>query len=76
MYYFLFLIRFQVILGVIDVARSRIETVEEIRDHIADVLQYIPKERLIISPDCGLIYLTRDMIEQKLRNMVAAARMF
>ena len=69
-------ISFQVVLGVIDVASSRIETVEEIREHIADVLKYIPKERLIIAPDCGLIYLNEEMILQKITNMVTAARQF
>ena len=69
-------ISFQVVLGVIDVASSRIETVEEIRDHISDVLKYIPKERLVIAPDCGLVYLNEDMILKKITNMVAAARQF
>ena len=49
---------------------------EEIREHIGDVLQYIPKDRLIIAPDCGLIFLPMDIAEKKLRNMVEAANSF
>ena len=66
----------QIVLGVIDVVKSRVESVDEIRDHIADVLQYIPKERLIVAPDCGLIFLPMDIAEKKLRNMVEAANSF
>jgi len=65
-----------IVLGVLDVVRSRIESVEEIRDHIRDVLQYIPKERLMVAPDCGLIFLPIDIAEKKLRNMVEAANSF
>ena len=49
---------------------------EEIREHIADVLQYIPKDRLIVAPDCGMIFLPIEIAEKKLRNMVEAAKSF
>ncbi|MDC0864768.1 cobalamin-independent methionine synthase II family protein [Rickettsiaceae bacterium] len=58
-----------VILGVIDIGKSRIETVDEIKDHINYVLQYIPAERLMIAPDCGLGLLSNEMVDAKLRNM-------
>ena len=64
------------VLGVIDVVKSRVETVEEIRQHISNVLKYIPKERLIIAPDCGMLFLPLDLAEQKLTNMVEAASLF
>jgi len=63
-----------VILGCIDVARSRVESVEEIQKHIEDVLQYVPRERLVVAPDCGLIMLPDDVMRQKMKNMTAAAR--
>ena len=66
----------QVMLGVVDVASSRVETVEEIRQHIAEVLEFIPPERLIIAPDCGLLFLSMDLAKQKLTNMVKAAKLF
>ena len=56
--------------------KSRVETVEEIQDHISEVLKYIPKDQLIIAPDCGMIFLSLDLAEQKLTNMVKAANSF
>ena len=42
---------------------------EEIKDRIYNVLQYIPSDRLIIGPDCGLAMLPKDICIQKLKNM-------
>eukprot|EP00794_Sanderia_malayensis_P017627 gene17627-19381_t len=66
--------KIKVILGVIDVVKSRLETVEEVRAHIQDVLKYIPAERLMVAPDCGLIFLPMELAEKKLKNMVEAAK--
>eukprot|EP00795_Rhopilema_esculentum_P013414 gene13414-4280_t len=68
--------KIKIVLGVIDVVKSRVETVDEICDHISDVLKYIPKERLIVAPDCGMIFLPLNLAEQKLTNMVKAAERF
>ncbi|XP_065052240.1 5-methyltetrahydropteroyltriglutamate--homocysteine methyltransferase-like [Rhopilema esculentum] len=68
--------KMKIVLGVIDVVKSRLETVEEIRKHISDVLEYLPRERLIIAPDCGLIFLPINLVENKLANMVKAASSF
>ncbi|XP_057304905.1 5-methyltetrahydropteroyltriglutamate--homocysteine methyltransferase-like [Hydractinia symbiolongicarpus] len=65
-----------IILGVIDVVKSRVETVDEIKNHIKEVLDYIPLTRLVIAPDCGLIFLPQDILEKKLKNMVEAAKSF
>jgi len=63
-----------IILGCVDVARSRVESVEEIAEHIKEVLKYHPREKLIVAPDCGLIMLPEDIMKQKLKNMVQAAK--
>lgn len=63
-----------VILGVVDAAKSRIETVEEVRNRLATALQYVDEFRLIAAPDCGLGFLTRQMAIAKLRVMSIAAR--
>jgi len=65
-----------IILGVVTVARSRIETVEEIKKRVDEALKYIDSERLVLAPDCGLGFLTEDMITQKITNMVEAAKSF
>lgn len=64
----------KVILGVIGIARSRIEPVEEISARLAQALEHIDAERLIAGPDCGLIMLDRPTATAKLRNLVAAAK--
>jgi hypothetical protein len=38
-------------LGVIGIARSRIESVEEIASHLQKALNHIDKERLMAAPD-------------------------
>ncbi len=62
-----------VMLGVIAIARSRVETVEEVRARLQAALAHIDRERLMAAPDCGLGLLTRDQVRAKLRVMAAAA---
>lgn len=64
----------KVILGVIGIARTRIEPVEEITARLAQALNHIDAERLIAGPDCGLIMLDRPTAMAKLKNLVAAAK--
>ena len=63
-----------VIFGVVAVARSRVEPVEEIRFRLQQALEHIDAERLIAAPDCGLGMLDRKTVIAKLRNMVQAAK--
>lgn len=63
-----------VMLGVIKVASSKIETAEEIEARVREALQFIPPSRLILAPDCGLAMLPDDTIDAKLRSLVAATR--
>ncbi|XP_030850694.1 uncharacterized protein LOC115918019 [Strongylocentrotus purpuratus] len=65
----------KVILGSVAVARSRVETVEEIRSRLRDVLKHLPAaDHLIVAPDCGLGFLPKDILRAKLANMVEAAQ--
>ncbi|MCH7555417.1 MAG: cobalamin-independent methionine synthase II family protein [Proteobacteria bacterium] len=64
----------KVILGVVGIARTRIEPVEEIRARLTQALEHIDAERLIAGPDCGLIMLERPTAMAKLANLVAAAQ--
>ena len=66
----------KIIFGLIKIASSEIEEVEEIRTRIKDCLNHIDAERLIAAPDCGLGYLSRDMAKIKLRNLSTAAKSF
>ena len=64
----------KVIFGAIKVARSAIESVEEIEARVREALKYIDGERLILAPDCGLGFLTEKMINEKIGNMVKVAK--
>jgi len=65
--------RTTVIFGVVAIASSRIETVEEIRQRLEAALGHIDAHRLIAAPDCGLGMLSRDMVMAKLSNLSEAA---
>ena len=62
-----------VILGVITIASSHVETSEQIHDRLQHALRHIDPDRLLAGPDCGLMMLGRELAMAKLRNMCAAA---
>ena len=64
--------RTTVILGVLAIARSRVETVAEVEHRLAEALVHIPPERLAAAPDCGLGFLGRDLARRKLAVMCDA----
>ena len=64
-----------IILGVIGIARSRIESVEEVASRLQKAAEHIDKERLMAAPDCGLGMLSRRPVKAKLANMVKAAQL-
>ncbi len=66
--------RTTIILGVVNIALTRVETAEEIRARLIAALNHIDHDQLIAAPDCGLIMLDRETAVAKLRNLVAAAR--
>jgi 5-methyltetrahydropteroyltriglutamate--homocysteine methyltransferase len=58
-------------LGVIDVKNSEVEAAELVAARIRRALEYVPAERLMVNPDCGLRHLAPEVARQKLRAMVA-----
>ena len=63
-----------VIFGVVAIAKSRVESVDEIRERLLAALNHIDADRLIAAPDCGLGILGRELSMAKLKNMSEAAR--
>ncbi|MDH3860024.1 MAG: 5-methyltetrahydropteroyltriglutamate--homocysteine methyltransferase, partial [Gammaproteobacteria bacterium] len=63
-----------VILGVVTIANSRIESSEYIQQRLESALQHIDAGRLLAAPDCGLMMLGRDRAMAKLKNMCSAAQ--
>ncbi|XP_033639156.1 5-methyltetrahydropteroyltriglutamate--homocysteine methyltransferase-like [Asterias rubens] len=64
----------RIILGSVTIASSKVESVDEIRERLKNALQFIPSDRLVVAPDCGLAFLPHDIMRQKLLNMVEAAK--
>jgi 5-methyltetrahydropteroyltriglutamate--homocysteine methyltransferase len=62
-----------IILGVLDLSDGRIESPENIAAKVREALRYVPPERLLVAPDCGMKYLPRAVAYQKLRAMVLGA---
>jgi len=60
-------------LGVIDVKNPEVEAPELVASRIRRALEYVPADRLMINPDCGLRHLAPDVARRKLRAMVAGA---
>ena len=57
--------------GVIDVKTSEVESAELVASRIRRALEYLPADRLMINPDCGLRHLPPEVARRKLRAMVA-----
>jgi 5-methyltetrahydropteroyltriglutamate--homocysteine methyltransferase len=64
-----------IMLGVIDLADPAVETPELVAQRIRDGLRYVPAERLVPAPDCGMKYLARDVAFGKLQALSAGAAM-
>jgi 5-methyltetrahydropteroyltriglutamate--homocysteine methyltransferase len=64
-----------IMLGVIDLGDPAVETPELVAQRIRDALRYVPAERLVPAPDCGMKYLARDVAFGKLRALSAGAAM-
>jgi 5-methyltetrahydropteroyltriglutamate--homocysteine methyltransferase len=62
-----------IMLGVIDLANETPETPEIVAARIRRALPYVPAERLVIAPDCGMKYLSRASAFAKMQAMVAGA---
>ena len=56
--------------GVIDLRDTSIETPETVAARIEAALEFMPEDRLVVAPDCGMKYLTREVAYGKLSNMV------
>jgi 5-methyltetrahydropteroyltriglutamate--homocysteine methyltransferase len=64
-----------VLAGVIDVATDKVETPEEIAGVIKDVMQFVPKEKIVASTNCGMAPMRRDIAEAKLVALGAGAKL-
>lgn len=63
----------KVMLGVIDLNDSEVETPLKIADRIRAGLKYLPPDKLLPAPDCGMKYLPRATAFGKLKALVDGA---
>jgi 5-methyltetrahydropteroyltriglutamate--homocysteine methyltransferase len=59
--------------GVIDVKRVEVEQADLVAERIRRALEFVPPDRLVVNPDCGLRHVPAEAARAKLRAMVAGA---
>jgi 5-methyltetrahydropteroyltriglutamate--homocysteine methyltransferase len=62
-----------IILGVIDLADRTVETPDIVAQRIRAALAYVPAERLVAAPDCGMKYLPRAVAFGKMQALADGA---
>jgi 5-methyltetrahydropteroyltriglutamate--homocysteine methyltransferase len=63
-----------ILLGVLDLGSDEAESPEVVAERIRRALAVTGPERLVVAPDCGMKYLSRELAFRKLEAMVAGAR--
>ena len=62
-----------IIVGVLDLSTPEIESPQVVAARIRKALLHVSPERVIVAPDCGLKYLSREVADGKMRAMVEGA---
>jgi 5-methyltetrahydropteroyltriglutamate--homocysteine methyltransferase len=65
----------KILLGCIDLSDMNVETPQKVVERVERALPYVPKENVILAPDCGMKYLPREVAFGKMKAMVEAARL-
>jgi 5-methyltetrahydropteroyltriglutamate--homocysteine methyltransferase len=64
----------KIMVGCLDLSDFDVETPQKVVERIKKALRHVPKEDVILAPDCGMKYLPRDVAFGKLKAMVEAAK--
>jgi 5-methyltetrahydropteroyltriglutamate--homocysteine methyltransferase len=62
-----------IVLGVLDLSDAAVETPDIVAARIRAALPFVPAERIIVAPDCGLKYLPHEIAFGKICAMVDGA---
>jgi len=62
-----------VMVGVIDLSTTAVETPAQVAERIRAALKHIAPEKLVVAPDCGMKYLPREVAFGKLQALVKGA---
>jgi 5-methyltetrahydropteroyltriglutamate--homocysteine methyltransferase len=60
-----------IVLGALDLGDPQVESAETVAERIRAALAYVPAERLVPAPDCGMKYLPRAVAFGKLKALSA-----
>ena len=63
-----------ILLGSLDLSSNDVESAETVAARIRRALPFIDPARIIVAPDCGMKYLTREAAFGKMKAMVEGAR--
>jgi 5-methyltetrahydropteroyltriglutamate--homocysteine methyltransferase len=64
----------KVSLGVIDQRIDNIETEEDIIKAIKPALDYFPKEKILLTSECGFGHVPIDIVRKKIKMLVSTAK--
>jgi 5-methyltetrahydropteroyltriglutamate--homocysteine methyltransferase len=62
-----------ILLGALDLGSEEVETAETVAERLRAGLKYLPPERLVAAPDCGMKYLPRNRAFGKLKALAEGA---
>jgi 5-methyltetrahydropteroyltriglutamate--homocysteine methyltransferase len=63
----------KILLGVLDLGDMKVETAKRVAERIRRGLKFVPAERLVPAPDCGMKYLPREVAFGKLKALSEGA---
>ena len=63
----------KIMLGVLDLGDKTAETPETVASRIRAALKFVPADKLVPAPDCGMKYMSRELAFAKLKALVDGA---
>ena len=64
----------KIMVGCIDLSKTEVESPHTIVERVRKAMVFVPKENIILAPDCGMKFLPRESAFGKMQAMVEAAR--
>ena len=65
----------KIMVGCIDLSEMKVETPQQVVARVKRAMPFVPRENIILAPDCGMKYLPREVAFAKMKAMVEAAKM-
>jgi 5-methyltetrahydropteroyltriglutamate--homocysteine methyltransferase len=65
----------KIMVGCIDLSDMTVETAQQVAARIKKAMRVVPKENIILAPDCGMKYLPREVAYGKMKAMVEGAKL-